>query len=453
MNIEIKINPKQIMSREFATVELWTDNTQIGTLDFDYRSFRRRFPHSTPESLEFFYFTLIVYAIDKIEQREKTTDGWTRHFHVRIPVACQEKWEAIQSNLEETISFLTGDQWTFDFYGAKFCLAVPSKKIRRTGFSRIKSPEVVSLFSGGLDSLIGIIDWLEEHPNSSLFGVGFHDIDVSGPKSQQKSLIEKLQPVYQHRFESILLGGGISRNERNGSNFETSFRSRSIVFLGTGILCASQFGSQVPLFIPENGAIALNMPLTPARRGSLSTRTCHPFFIESMQRIIKCLGIETPLYNPLMFKTKGDCVQQCKNVALLAQAAPISVSCGKIPRDKNACDNKVARNCGRCVPCIFRRAALHTAGLDQETYHYDIFNNEQRLLNYKEETWNDIRSILSFIKKKDTESQIARKLIAGGPLTTAQVPQYCHTIFRVKEEIQQLIRDKGGPLTKALAGI
>ena len=65
-------------------------------------------------------------------------------------------------------------------------------------------------------------------------------------------------------------------------------------------------GDVVELLIPENGFISLNIPLTPLRLGSLSTRTTHPLFIQQMQDILDALDFRVRLSNPYQFKTKGE---------------------------------------------------------------------------------------------------------------------------------------------------
>ena len=92
-------------------------------------------------------------------------------------------------------------------------------------------------------------------------------------------------------------------------NVEPSLRSRSIVFIGLGIYAASEVGAEIPLLAPENGTIALNLPLTPSRSGSCSTRTMHPFYLDTLRSVLNDLGLKNSLTNPLGLKTgKGECV-------------------------------------------------------------------------------------------------------------------------------------------------
>lgn len=52
------------------------------------------------------------------------------------------------------------------------------------------------------------------------------------------------------------------------------------------------------LRVPENGLIALNVPLDPLRLGALSTRTTHPFYMARWNDLLSALGIPGRLENP-----------------------------------------------------------------------------------------------------------------------------------------------------------
>ena len=70
-------------------------------------------------------------------------------------------------------------------------------------------------------------------------------------------------------MKDILLDGGI----------ESSTRSRSFLFIDFEIFALSGMGGVNVLQVPENGLIALNVPLDTLRVGSHSTRTTHPFYM------------------------------------------------------------------------------------------------------------------------------------------------------------------------------
>src|SRR5262249_4463756 len=143
-----------------------------------------------------------------------------------------------------------------------------------------------------------------------------------------------------------------------------------------GIYAASGVGPDIPLHTPENGIIALNLPLTPSRNGSCSTRTMHPFYLDTLRSILSDLGLKNALTNPLGLRTKGEWVIACRDQALLRSLAAKTVSCSHGSRRQDW-KRKKAANCGYCVPCMFRRAALHAAKLDSgKDYGIDVCANE-----------------------------------------------------------------------------
>jgi hypothetical protein len=117
-----------------------------------------------------------------------------------------------------------------------------------------------------------------------------------------------------------------------------------------------RFGGE--LIIPENGLISINPPLTPRRIGSLSTRTTHPHFIAELQHVFDAVGLKVRLTNPYGHKTKGEMLGECSHPDL-RRLAHYSYSCGK--------GKRLNQQCGRCVPCLIRRAAFLRAGIADNT--------------------------------------------------------------------------------------
>src|SRR5712664_2091842 len=93
-----------------------------------------------------------------------------------------------------------------------------------------------------------------------------------------------------------------------GVDAEKTTRGRSFLFLALGVLVGTGFAGPFTLRLPENGLIALNVPLDRLRLGSLSTRTTHPFYLARWNELLKLLGISGRLENPYWNKTKGEMV-------------------------------------------------------------------------------------------------------------------------------------------------
>jgi hypothetical protein len=125
------------------------------------------------------------------------------------------------------------------------------------------------------------------------------------------------------------------------------------------------------------------------RIGSLSTRTTHPIYLLMFQELISNAGLNVTIENPYKDKTKGQMLINCKNQALIKQYAHKSTSCGRFKRHGH-------KHCGRCVPCLVRRAAFKAwREIDQTNYIYDDLSIDSP--NYAQ--YDDVKSIAIAIKE------------------------------------------------------
>src|SRR5690349_11843485 len=97
-----------------------------------------------------------VYCTDRISGRSSMADGWTRDLRTSVPVNDPAAWDKASDTLAEAFDFLSGDHWTLKFRNAADL--DPGRHPGRT----LEPPNAVCLFSGGLDSLCGAIDLLEQ---------------------------------------------------------------------------------------------------------------------------------------------------------------------------------------------------------------------------------------------------------------------------------------------------
>jgi hypothetical protein len=161
-----------------------------------------------------------------------------------------------------------------------------------------------------------------------------------------------------------------------------------MIFLAFGLVAATslwsyQQGNAVELIIPENGFISLNVPLTPLRLGSLSTRTTHPHFLALIQELWCNADLRVTTRNPYQFKTKGEVLLGCADQTFLQGLVHESTSCGRFARWNY-------RHCGRCVPCLVRRAAFHRwSRSDQTKYHFASL----AIPDERHRDFDDVRSV------------------------------------------------------------
>lgn len=447
-NVELRIGPQAHRKEGIAAMALYEGGMQLCDLDLQY-SLLRALRNTNPIALDFLVLASAVYALDKTIARETSEDGWTREFSLSTPVSDPARWSDATPALAEAIAFLTGDRWNLAFVPLRGATVFPRRGLRR-GQERFMLPmtalNTVCLFSGGLDSLVGAIDHLEHQQASRLLLVGHHDGDMAGPFADQRHLIEPLRAAYPQRLRPVFLRVG-----QNPSGSEITLRSRSLLFIALGIYGASAIGPGVPLLVPENGTIALNVPLTPSRRGSCSTRTAHPYYLGLVGDVLKQLGFDNAIANPLAHKTKGEVVRHCANPALLGRLAPLAVSCAKRSR-RGHWKRTIAKSCGECMPCVYRRAALHLAGLDTETYGNDVCTGEVDVFG-DDDAGKDFRACLSLLRRNPSSQEIANTLLASGPLNVKGLSGYASLVQRAMDEVRGLLRDKGAEAVRRAAGM
>jgi hypothetical protein len=263
---------------------------------------------------DFFLISSIVYGIDNLlDRHEYSIDAWARDIEICFPVNNLQIWNAVKTQVEELLTFLTGDYWSVSFSQTNIRSFFKEKakrwksKIPTYDFANYS---FASLFSGGLDSLVGVINGLDSLlANKKGLLISHYDGTSPGANKDQERLNDFLsvQPGYRNKYDWIQEGVSLSNSDTTNTNLvkESSYRSRSLLFIGIAVYCISNLPNCDTLTIPENGTISLNYPLTPSRSSTLSTRTTHPHYLKKLQQLLDSLGLAIQLQNPFGTYTKG----------------------------------------------------------------------------------------------------------------------------------------------------
>jgi hypothetical protein len=83
------------------------------------------------------------------------------------------------------------------------------------------------------------------------------------------------------------------------------------------------------------------------------------------------------------------------------------------------------------MPCIYRRAALHSAGLDSERYGLDFCKGEVDFNATDERGPADLRACLSFLRKNYDSEQLKTFLLANGVLDIGKMDEYSALISSI----------------------
>ena len=383
-----------------------------------------------------------VHAADTRLNRAATSqDGWTREINLVVPVSDKARWSKAAPILDTMLRFLTGDHWRCSF------------RARPPRFDDLVKPELaisdvppldgVCLFSGGLDSLIGAIDCLKEG-RRPLFVSHSGEGAVSKPQRDLFAMLEtrtKTSERPNDTLRRLRLAMAFPHNLASGVRGENSTRGRSFLFLASGAFAGAGLGKPFELTIPENGFIALNVPLDPTRLGANSTRTTHPFYLHRWNELLAAIGIPGTVRNPYWDKTKGEMVKDCAEPRILQELASASVSCAHPSLGRYHGDRH--HHCGHCVPCLIRRAAIeHAWGSKGDPTGYRCADLAAEPLDPSKAEGRQIRGFQYAIGRLAGRQDIARVLIhKPGPLRedVEHVEELAGVYLRGMKEVERLL--------------
>lgn len=386
-------------------------------------------------AIDLYLLAALVYAADtQVSRHAHSEDDWTRELKLVVPVSDVAVWNEAVPTLRTLLNYLTGDFWDFEF------------RARPDGFETLTKNAAtveginytgVSLFSGGLDSLIGAIDELTEGKTPIL-------VSHAGEGSASNAQNACFDVIRNHFNESGVqrIRGWLQfeKNDFPGLFGENSTRARSFLFFALGVLVGSGLAATWSLRVPENGLIALNVPLDETRLGSLSTRTTHPFYMARWQELLDGLGVAGRIENPYWDRTKGEMVAQCQDQGLLVSAVKDSLSCSS--PTKGRWKGLGVQHCGYCLPCLIRRAALLAGMKSGDPTTYTLASLDGAALSTRTSEGQQVRSFQLAIEKLDAKPHLARILVhKNGSLSDfpERLDDYADVYKRGMGEVKDLL--------------
>lgn len=380
------------------------------------------------KAFDFLSIALSVISADQFISRQAYgTTGFQRRIELTVALANPDIWSEVGGLLESILNFLTGDRWalTFEDGGERVPTRLDQKGLRK--FNSIHTCNAVCLFSGGMDSFMGANQVLQSE---------FPLLVSRSPTGDQKcqdALSSLMGNVARFAVNDAPAFGSLSDTDR-----EASTRGRSLLFLSLAVLCASAIRSYknsiVPIYIPENGFIAINPPLTIRRIGANTTRTAHPYYLYLLKKLLKAVDLPSEITNLYRFDTKGEILTRAKKDAVIAEHICDTVSCGHWHRNN--------MQCGRCWPCLIRRSAMHRAGIDDSTC-YETQNLSSIVTDKSKRV--DLWAALSAIRQYDAKGRGARpyRSIRHLPRTPNLREKYLSVIDRGFEELREFLFEQG----------
>ena len=292
--------------------------------------------------------------------------GWHRSFKHIIAVRDYKFWSDpnVHSLLESLLSFMSGDEHSFEFYPGHSTPKVDM--FDGPDFYPPTTKEIqVVMFSGGLDSTSGVVDLLTNSQSNLILA---SHVSQTGSKKTQRCIAAELERRFPRRVSYLMFECHLSGKRA----CEETQRTRSFLYTAVGAAIARAYHQRRILFF-ENGILSINLPPSEQYQNARATRTTHPRVLSDLTRLLTLVeGSDFLVSNGFFWMTKADIVTLMEKNGC-QDLLNSTVSCSRT-FDKGIKHSHT--HCGRCSQCIDRRFAIASTGLlDEENrglYAYDF---------------------------------------------------------------------------------
>lgn len=312
-----------------------------------------------PALIDLVEIASLVYIADQVQDRgadevENMGASWRRRMRFEIPVRVPSLWRSaeVSDALIELLSFLSEDEYDFCFTPYKHPPALDTYLNFGKGAVE-KPPESVVLFSGGLDSLGGVLEEVVRDKKSALLITHESTTKLRGRHRTLRSMIVNATSGPAPQFITVRV------NKKNQTEREYTQRARSFLYAALAVAAARMADLNAIRFF-ENGVVSLNLPMSPQVVGSRATRTTHPRVLACMNRLFSSItGSAFTVDNGFLWKTKADVVGDI-----------VKGGHGSMIEWSTSCTHtwtyrKDKPHCGVCSQCIDRRFAVLASNAGQ----------------------------------------------------------------------------------------
>lgn len=366
-----------------------------------------------------------TYFADRLIRRDRSkgSERWPRDISCSIRIRDLDFWgrREIRELVEDTVGFVSGDKWTFEFAADR------SRNNYSKRLDLCDTPPLVCLYSGGLDSAGGLVHRLAAGVNGATIPVVVrHRNDIASAVRKQ---LQRLGTCFETELRPLTTMFSMVRPRKLWAE-ESSQRARSFLFLGVGSVVAWATDSS-SLELYESGIGAINPPLLASMEGSQATRSCHPTLLRKMSGLVSLAAERhVAIHLPFGHLTKGEAAARSLVLNGLQDVALATTSCVSYPLRQ-----ETGKSCGVCPACIFRRLALHAAGIEERrgSYHIDLLDGASMISPRKQKY---LRAFLLLVDHLAETNEgrlpivIARHLQATEVLETGESEQPYVDLYR-----------------------
>ena len=379
-----------------------------------------------------------VYLADRRVRRDRShVDGPSRKLSLTVTVADPEFWRSanVMKLVVDALELVSGDAWFISFEPLQ-----KPVEFQRSLFEPWQRVDLVSLYSGGLDSAAGLAAQLRTNDRRERVTV------TAWHQSAQREFVQRqlksLGEIAGRSISSLFVRTNLRRPPRM-SEQELTQRCRGFLFMALAGVVAIETGARaVEVF--ENGIGALNLPpMVGMSLGGRSTKNCHPGFLRIMSELVSLIAADRQIEYVLPYQglTKAELVAPLHEMPELEDFARATVSCVHFPRRASV------KQCGLCPGCLGRRQALRLSGINEphSLYEYDIFGSPQEFdripyeeLGYLKATLMDVYRFES-LSVRQVPDRICGHIFGTGIAKAGEsIEPWLHLLQRYRDEWSEL---------------
>ncbi len=342
-----------------------------------------------------------IYSADTSTQRgsqwmDDVYEPWKRDFSFNIAVQDLDFWNRtdVKRLLKNILSFLSDDKYEIAFE------KINDKRRRSQQYFNFSADEAwpyagidrVIMFSGGLDSLGGVVDYAKDGKRALL--VSHRPVAILSKR--QRDLFNAVYDEYGRQFMHIPVW--INKDKSYGR--EHTQRTRSFLYAVLGAVIGMSINI-TKLSFYENGIISLNLPIADEVLRSRASRTTHPITINLLSEFLSLVyERKFTIDNPFLFKTKKEIVEI---IVKSEKGRLIGLTCSCA--HTGIFSSKTQWHCGGCSQCIDRRVAVIAANAieheDINDYISEVFTGPRKEKYAQNYAINYVRHIVEMNKLSD----------------------------------------------------
>lgn len=312
-----------------------------------------------------------IYCLDVSVTARKSS------LKIEIPVYNLVLWKSLKNSLENLLKWVSSENFTIDFIVNK-----KEYEVQTQMFLNNPNKRIVTLFSGGLDSLTGAYANLENEIESDYLGF----LNKNEEATKQRVLADFYRDTLNPTPEILLIEKPVSKKEYLIQS------TRSLLYFALAIAKAYYNEAQY-IYLYENGILSLN----PTINNRFTTKTTHPKTVYEYNQLLALLGIDISIRHPFVFSTKGEKIDVMNENFKLVIKDTFTCGAGRSGTLKIH-----TGQCGVCIPCLLRKISI--SAFNNEKYDTEYYINYEDKVDeipkgvYREEFLSNLNYFECYVK-------------------------------------------------------